>query len=128
MNLKRSVQGTLLFMLAGAACAQTASNYSLGGVSAPWLQLSNSARYEGMGEATVAVADDVNALGVNPAGLGQLKDSQVSLMHNAWLQGTAVEQAMGSFALGPGTMGLGFDYLNFGDMERFTLSGGTPVS
>ena len=45
------------------------------------LKQTSGARPLGMGEAFVAVADDVNALHFNPAGLAQIKRHQISVMY-----------------------------------------------
>lgn len=39
-----------------------------------------------MGEAFVAVSDDVNAIYWNPAGLAQITDKQVNFIHTEWFQ------------------------------------------
>jgi len=110
------------------SAAQTTNVLGLGSQEAAWLDISNSARYEALGGAGVAVADDVNALGVNPAGLGQLRDNEASAMYNSWFQGTAVEQGQVGIKTGPGVLGLGFNYLDLGSVNSFILSGGSPVA
>jgi Uncharacterised protein family (UPF0164) len=105
------------------AAAQTGV-LGTGSQEAAWLDISNSARYEALGGAGVALADDVNALGVNPAGLGQLRDNEASAMHNSWFQGTALEQAQLGLKTGPGVLAVGFNYLDLGSTDGFTLSGG----
>jgi len=45
------------------------------------LKQTSGARPLGMGEAFVAVADDVNALNFNPAGLAQIKRHEISVMY-----------------------------------------------
>ncbi|HTC20263.1 MAG TPA: PorV/PorQ family protein [bacterium] len=117
-----------LLALPALSTAQTTNVLGLGSQEAAWLDISNSARYEAMGGAGVAVADDVNALGVNPAGLGQLNDNEASVMYNSWFQGTAVEQGQAAIKTGPGFLGVGIDYLNLGSVDSFTLSGGSPVA
>jgi len=45
------------------------------------LKQTSGARPLGMGEAFVALADDVNALNFNPAGLAQIKNHEISIMY-----------------------------------------------
>src|ERR1700679_3767466 len=79
------------FFTAAALRAQTATNLAVGSVAAQWLDIAGSARIEGLGEAYVAVADDANALGVNPAGLGRIIGTEISLTHDAYIQGADIE-------------------------------------
>lgn len=115
------------FFAAASLSAQTATNLAVGSVAAQWLDIAGSARIEGLGEAYVAVADDANALGVNPAGLGKIIGTEISLTHDAYVQNADIEQGRGSFALGPGNVGVGLTYGNFGNVEQYTVNNGTPV-
>jgi long-subunit fatty acid transport protein len=110
-----------------AGMAKADSNLSWGSDAAQWLNLSQSARVEALGEAYVGVADDVDTLGVNPAGLAQLANNQVYLAHNSWIQGILQEQGTVGLSLGSGHLGLGLTYLNFGSVDQYTLVNGAPV-
>ncbi len=114
------------FLLAGSPL--WAQNLPVGSVSASWLNLASSARIEGLGDAYVALADHVDALGVNPAGLGRLQGPELALTHDSYIQGADIEQVMGSFGVGQGNLALGLSYENFGTVQSFTVSGGTPVA
>jgi hypothetical protein len=100
-------------------------NFGAGSQAAPWLKLPNNARSTAMGEAGVAVADDVNAASVNPAGLTQLKGQQVSFMHHAYVMDSAIEHL--AYGLKP-TESLGvaisLDYLNFGTIDKYKVNSG----
>lgn len=50
-----------------------------------FLKISQGARQSGMGEAFTGIADDVNAIFWNPAGLGQLTRQQVCLQYSLWM-------------------------------------------
>jgi hypothetical protein len=128
--MKKKPVLSLLFLAGmawpGWACAQSSVS-GLGAQQAPWLDLANSARYEALGGAGVAVADDVNALQVNPAGLGQLKTNEASAMYNALFQGMGLAQGEVALKAGPGSLGLALNYLNLGSLNTVTVSGGLPV-
>lgn len=65
-----------------------------------------------MGDAFTAIADDVNALHYNPAGLGTLERQELSLMYNKFING--VTQQWAAYALPTkrfGTLALGFNML-----------------
>jgi len=83
-----------------------------------------------MGEAFVAVADDINALYWNPSGLSLSEGKQVIFTHTEWFQAIRYEYlAYCQPALG-GTIGTGITYLYITDIERRDLAGtllGTTV-
>ena len=56
--------------------------YSEGKPGANFLRFGVGARPVGMGGAFVAVADDVNSIYWNPAGIAALKNKEITLMHN----------------------------------------------
>lgn len=59
---------------------------SPGSKGAVFLKLGQGARANAMGESFVAVADDVNALYWNPAGITQIKERQATFMYSDWLE------------------------------------------
>jgi long-subunit fatty acid transport protein len=83
-----------MLLLAVLLVAAPAGGWAQSGTSgAQFLKISPHARPSGMGEAFSAVADDVNAVYYNPAGLGALKNVQVSGSHTALYQGVSYEYA-----------------------------------
>ena len=73
----------------------------------------------GMGEASVAVADDVSSIYWNPAGLFQIRESQLSAMHIEWLDDIKYEwvgfaQPLASWA----TVAADVLYLHMGAIPR----------
>ncbi|MBI3551754.1 MAG: PorV/PorQ family protein [Elusimicrobia bacterium] len=62
-----------------------------GVAGAQFLKVTPGARPSGMGEAFAGVADDVNAIYYNPAGLGTLRRVEVTGMHDSYLQGINYE-------------------------------------
>lgn len=62
-------------------------NPSAGSTSATFLKIGIGPRAIAMGEAYVAVADDVSTIYWNPAGLVNVKNHEFYFMHNEWLQG-----------------------------------------
>jgi len=83
-----------------------------GGTTGEFLQLAAGARPAAMGEAYGATADDVNSLYWNPAGLAELKNSQVLLAHTVWYLDTSHEYAAYAQPLGEaGAFGISATYL-----------------
>ena len=101
----------------------SSSNISKVGTSvAQFLKIGVSARTIAMGEAFVAVANDVSAIHTNPAGLARIHANEAMFTHTNWIAQTNFE--FGAFALNLGTMGtLGFMVQSFssGDMAVRTV-------
>jgi tetratricopeptide (TPR) repeat protein len=90
----------------------------------PILSTGFGARAVGMGESFTAVADDFSAVHYNPAGLAQIENPQLALMHNSYLEGGYYETI--GFVMpfiGLGTVGLDVNYLNYGDIDLRDFSG-----
>src|SRR5438067_1224172 len=77
-----------LALLLLTATARSANAKSSGTSSAQFLKLGAGARAAGMGDAFVAVADDVTAAYWNPAGLAQIRQTEVEAMQNTSLVDT----------------------------------------
>lgn len=98
-------------------------------VGASWLKVPTSAESAGLGGAFSAVGTDVNTLGLNPAGLGLMDGQQLSLMHNIWVQDLSTEHAAYGQAFPDQSGGaVGVDYINFGSVDKYTISSGAPVA
>ncbi len=80
MNVKKTIK-TVLFAAFALAILPVIS-YATGTTGATFLNVGVSARSEAMGGAYSAIADDASAVTINPAGMVQVKKSQVSVMHN----------------------------------------------
>ncbi|MEW6095333.1 MAG: PorV/PorQ family protein [bacterium] len=59
---------------------------SPGSKGAVFLKLGQGARANAMGESFCAVADDINALYWNPAGIAQIQERQFTFMYSDWLE------------------------------------------
>ena len=98
---------------------------------ADFLRIDSGARSEGMGGAFTAVADDVNALTWNPAGLALLQHPEVGYLRMIYI--SDISYNFGGVALpiaeGENTIGLGAGVINMG-VPSFdsTLGVASPVS
>ncbi|MGE5179045.1 MAG: PorV/PorQ family protein [Bacteroidota bacterium] len=72
------------------------------------LKLGVGARAMGMGSAYVALADDPTATYWNPAGLAQVRGTELTAMHNEWIQDFRQEYAAVGAPIGSGTLGFAF--------------------
>ncbi|MBE0645955.1 MAG: type IX secretion system outer membrane channel protein PorV [Bacteroidetes bacterium] len=110
--------GLMLLSFAQDAAAQTST-------AVPFLLISPSSRNSAMGEAGVAVANDVSAVFWNPAGLGFQKGMELSLNHSNWLPQFQQSDLFFEYAsykmdvpATGGTLGAALTYLNLGEFER----------
>jgi len=110
-----------------------------GGAAVPFLLISPDARSSGMGEVGTGIADDLNAVYWNPAGLG-FHDSvetntgyspyrQVSLTFSRWLPQFNADLYYSYATLGQyikeldGTVALNFVFMNLGEFTRTSETG-----
>ena len=84
-----------------------------------FLRLDTAPRPAAMGGAFVGLADDVNAINYNPAGLSGITNNEVLFMHTAWLQG--IRQEYFAFATKKG-FGGSLNIVDWGTIRRTTLS------
>ena len=76
----------LLLLISGRCFAGIFSRNDAGTTGATFLKIEAGARPVAMGGAFVAVADDANATYWNPAGLVQIRQREITAMHNEWFQ------------------------------------------
>ncbi|PCI36289.1 MAG: hypothetical protein COB53_10060 [Elusimicrobia bacterium] len=90
-----------------------------GGDPFAFLQLPVDARPTALGGAYTAIGGDSASIFYNPAGLAFAERNTASFMHNSHFEG--VNQEVASIAFKNG-LGLGINYLSFGDIPRTTVS------
>jgi len=110
--------GILFMLLVGTVYAN-----GPGTTGANFLKIGVGARAAAMGDAFTAVADDSTSLYWNPAGLTRLKGCELSTMYNMWFEGISQGYVSAGFPLLGGTMGVGTNYVNMGDLEGRDESG-----
>jgi hypothetical protein len=94
-----------------------------------FLKLETGPRAIAMAESFAGLADDVNAIQYNPAGLAYLTDKEVTLMHAQWVQDIFYDHLAVDWPIDKiGTLGFSAVYLNAGNFDRSTLDSlGNPV-
>lgn len=88
-----------------------------GTTTANFLKIGVGARPAAMGEAFTVLADDATSLFWNPAGLIQIKQRELSATYNLWFQGISQGYVSFGFPSLGGTVGLGVNYVDMGDIE-----------
>jgi len=121
--MKKRTLVIVLAILTGCACSAFA-NDSIGTSTVNFLKIGTGARPSGMGGAFVAVADDINAIYWNPAGLSQSKNIQITATHLIWFEDITNEYLGLSVPLeGGSAVGGSINYINLGTAEGRSSTG-----
>ncbi len=96
-------------------CAVSLAAANGGETTATFLTLGVGGRPSAMGESYAGLAEGVNALGYNPAGVANLEAPEVSAMHAEWLEDLRYEYVAFAYPFAWGTLG--------GDVRALTVSG-----
>ncbi|TPW17710.1 MAG: hypothetical protein FD129_268 [bacterium] len=103
----------LALALAGPARAQSKTGTTI----LQFLNIEPSARIAGMGNAGVALGNDLQSVFYNPAALGALERTGAQLSHSEWYAGVNYDYAAGAFPFkGIGTFLFSVTALNSGDI------------
>ncbi|OGF50943.1 MAG: hypothetical protein A2231_06620 [Candidatus Firestonebacteria bacterium RIFOXYA2_FULL_40_8] len=117
--MRKLILITLVLFVAGSLYA------GAGSTSANFLRIGTGAKAAGMGEAQVAISDNVDSVYWNPAGLALVKNTEVSLMHLMYWQGINYEYAAVALPMKKiGTFGVSVSYLDSGLIDRTTENAG----
>ena len=95
-----------------------AVNENAGTSGAAFLQIGAGARPTAMGSAYVGIADDVNAVYFNPAGLSFIAKPELMAMHTNWFEGMNYNFGAFSYPTKFGAFALSVQTLNVADIER----------
>ncbi|OGF44275.1 MAG: hypothetical protein A2231_02075 [Candidatus Firestonebacteria bacterium RIFOXYA2_FULL_40_8] len=99
----------------------------VGTESMQFLKIKPSARAASLGDSFVSIANDVNATFYNPAGLAQLDNTEISLMHMVYIQDTGYEFGTVVFPMGDKLrIGAYVIFMNYGSIAR-TLENGSGM-
>jgi hypothetical protein len=118
----KTASARVVFVGALLALSAAAQAGSAGTSSAQFLKLGAGARASAMGDAFAATADDVSALYWNPAGLAQIKDTEISAMQNNGLVDTQYQFAGAARPMGEGAIGLSLYRLDYGSINGYSAS------
>jgi len=113
--MKKYILMFVLMIFAGAVESKT--NENAGTCVGQFLKIGAGTRPCGMGEAFSAVADDVNAIYWNPAGLMQVQEKQGTFMHNEWLYDVKYEFLAYCQPTKRGVNAFSITYLRMGNLE-----------
>ncbi len=111
-----------IIALTTAALSTVMMAEAAGTSAAQFLKMGAGARAASMGNAYTAVADDVTAGYWNPAGLSQITESQISVMHNEGLVDTKYEYFAAATRMQKAAIGVNIYSMNYGSIDRYDNS------
>ncbi len=122
MRIHRNGLAAATLMAFLALAVGQAAHAQVGGAAVVFLQIEPDSRSAGMGNAGVAIADNVNAIFWNPAGLARQEGTEISLTHSTWLPefnaGLYYEYLTAKHRIEDiGTFGAHVTFLNLGEHE-----------
>jgi hypothetical protein len=128
-NLKLNIQNlkfalaAVLMLFAGQAAAAPLTT------GADFLLMTTGARPDGMGQAFSAVADDINTLSFNPAGLGNIRMPEVGYGYESFVAGIQYDFLGAALPLGQaGVLGLGYIDMGTAPFNSTPNPNAPPVS
>lgn len=90
-----------------------------GTTAGSFLKIGIGARPIGMGESFCAVAEDVNTLYWNPAGIVQLENKEIIFMYNRWLEEINYGYLGFVYPFGKRAVGISIAYLDAGKIQGY---------
>lgn len=120
-----SARAGLLMALALLSAGRAFAASNSGTTALPLLHLQQGARPTGMGGAFTALADDVNAIWWNPAGLARSKMTEVTFSHTAFVEDVKTEYLAVSrpIEMLKGTVATSLTYMSVPGIEGFDATG-----
>lgn len=115
----RNFRRLLLAMLIASLTALShATDKNAGTSGAPFLKIGAGARPTSMGNAFVGIADDVNAVYFNPAGLASLNRPELTAMHTQWVEGLNYDFGAFAYPINKGAFAISAATLKTSDIEK----------
>ncbi|MDD5688432.1 MAG: PorV/PorQ family protein [Elusimicrobia bacterium] len=117
--MKKLISSVILAVMITGFISVVDVEAGVGSSAMQFLRVGVGAKQEGMGGAQVAVAEDVNSVYWNPAGLGSVTATELSFMHLSYFEGINYEYlAIGHPVNESSTIGLQIMYLNYGNIDK----------
>jgi len=113
---------SLLWILGLVITSFSQTTNGIGKYGASFLQIANSARQVGMGEAFTGLADDINFLQYNIGALGFVEKATLGLNYHSWIKDTQQGAVGFATATDYGKFGFNLIYFNEGEITEFDES------
>lgn len=118
LAMRWAMAAAVMICLLFGAVNLFAANKNVGTSGAQFLKIGAGARPVGMGETFTGVADDINAVAWNPAGLGRLESPAFTAMHTQWLQASNFAFLAAAYPFHFGTIGVSMTSLTVDKIDR----------
>jgi hypothetical protein len=117
--VKKIIPILIVVLLAGSASAEFAK---VGSAGAQFLKIGVGSKYQAMGEASVAMANDVYSMYWNPAGLAEVENTAVSFTNVNWMLDVQLNYvAIAHYFEDVGVFGVSAAILSMGEQEITTF-------
>ncbi len=114
-----AIGAVLLFMVTGSVHAEFAK---VGSAGAQFLKIGVGSKYQAMGEASVAIANDIYAAYWNPAGLAEIENAAVGFTNVNWVLDVNLNYiALARYYEDVGTFAVSASILSMDDQEITTF-------
>ena len=118
MRIKKLIMLFLIFAIVPATVVAD-MHEKAGTTGASFLKIGVGARPTGMAGAYTGIADDLNSIYWNPAGLSNITTHEITAMHNVWLEGVSYEFLAYKYPWrGWGNIGVAIYLLNSGKIKE----------
>jgi len=120
--MREKIKYGLIILMLACSSGYTSDLSKSGSVGAQFLKIPVGSRYQGFGEASVAMVDDAYSLYWNPAGLAHIEGSHITFTNVNWITDISLNYvAFGTHVTDVGTVGFSATLLTMGDMEVTTV-------
>ena len=117
------------FSFLGAGLNADVQTYSAASNGGRFANVSADPGSVAMAGASVAEGGGVGSLGINPAGLSQLKGLQADFAHNFWVLDLSQEHVAAAMPFAFGGLAASVDYLDLGSVDAYTVgANNTPIA
>jgi chemotaxis protein MotB len=113
---------TLFLLQTGTAFSDSSQ---IGTTANNFLKILPPAKATSLGDAYVALGDDIDSIYYNPAGMGKSMLHEVSFTHISWFQSVSDDSVSALLPFSFGNVGLAVNYMNIGSMDKTDASGNT---
>jgi flagellar motor protein MotB len=105
-----------------------ADSAQIGTTANNFLKIMPPAKASSMGDAYIAVGDDIDSIYYNPAGMGKSMLHELSFTHVSWFQSVNYDSLSALLPFSFGNIGVALNYLNVGSMYQTDALGNTTAT
>ncbi|MEO0247246.1 MAG: PorV/PorQ family protein [candidate division WOR-3 bacterium] len=119
--MRKLLHFAILFGVVYGAILEKPGFTKVGFTGASFLKVNTSARVQGLGGAFTAIADDIGALYINPAGIKNLKATEILATYTDWIGDFSYSYIAYAMPMPYAAFGIQVGFMNYGSFEETTL-------